>query len=71
MKILHVVGAWLNFMKVAPVMEALSRRDGVYQVLVHTGQHYDGNMANVFFRELEIPEPNINLDVGSCSHAMQ
>ena len=71
LKILHVVGARPNFMKAAPVMAALSKRDGVSQVLVHTGQHYDANMSEVFFRQLGIPEPDINLEVGSGSHALQ
>jgi UDP-N-acetylglucosamine 2-epimerase (non-hydrolysing) len=71
MKILHVVGARPNFMKVAPVMAALSRRDGVVQTLVHTGQHYDANMSEVFFAQLGIPKPDINLEVGSGSHAEQ
>ena len=52
MKILHVAGARPNFMKVAPVLAALAERDGVSQVLVHTGQHYDENMSNVFFGQL-------------------
>ena len=71
MKILHVVGARPNFMKAAPVMDALSKRDGVSQVLVHTGQHYDVNMSEVFFRQLGMPEPDFNLGVGSESHAVQ
>ena len=71
MKILHVVGARPNFMKAAPVIAALSQRDGVTQVLVHTGQHYDANMSEVFFHQLDIPEPDINLEVGSGSHAVQ
>ncbi|MCD6361184.1 MAG: UDP-N-acetylglucosamine 2-epimerase, partial [Armatimonadetes bacterium] len=71
MKILNIVGARPNFMKAAPVMDALSKRGGVTQVLVHTGQHYDGNMSNVFFRQLELPEPDVNLEVGSGSHAVQ
>ncbi len=58
-------------MKVAPVMAALSAGEGVQQTLVHTGQHYDANMSEVFFRQLEIPEPDINLEVGSGSHAVQ
>ena len=58
-------------MKAAPVMAALSKRDGITQVLVHTGQHYDENMSEVFFHQLDIPEPDINLDVGSGSHAQQ
>jgi len=71
MKILHVVGARPNFMKVAPVVRALGSLAGFRQVIVHTGQHYDANMSEVFFRQLDIPEPDINLDVGSGSHAQQ
>jgi UDP-N-acetylglucosamine 2-epimerase (non-hydrolysing) len=71
MKILHVVGARPNFMKAAPVMRALAERRSISQLLVHTGQHYDSNMSEVFFKELDIPEPDINLEVGSGSHAVQ
>ena len=69
--ILHVVGARPNFMKVAPVLRALNERSGVRQTLVHTGQHYDVNMSEVFFRELAISEPDVNLSVGAGSHASQ
>jgi len=71
MKILHVVGARPNFMKVAPVEAALARRGGVRQTIVHTGQHYDAAMSDVFFRQLGIPAPDFNLEVGSGSHAGQ
>lgn len=71
MKILHVVGARPNFMKVAPVMRALEKKEGVKQILVHTGQHYDVNMSDIFFQQLGIPTPDINLEVGSGSHAVQ
>lgn len=71
MNILHVVGARPNFMKVAPVMAALSRRSGVRQTLVHTGQHYDEKMSDVFFAQLTIPKPDLNLEVGPGSHAEQ
>lgn len=71
MKILHIVGARPNFMKVAPVMQTLRHQDGVDQKLVHTGQHYDVNMSDVFFQELDLPFPDINLNVGSASHAVQ
>jgi UDP-N-acetylglucosamine 2-epimerase (non-hydrolysing) len=71
MKILHVVGARPNFMKVAPVLSALSLRDNCNQVLVHTGQHYDVNMSDIFFKQLSIPKPDYNLGVGSSSHAIQ
>lgn len=67
----HVVGARPNFMKAAPVIRALAEIPGLRQSLVHTGQHYDQNMSDVFFRELEIPEPDFNLAVGSGSHAVQ
>ena len=71
MKILHVVGARPNFMKAAPVMAALNGRKAVKQVLVHTGQHYDANMSDIFFRELGLPEPDFNLNIGSGSHSWQ
>jgi UDP-N-acetylglucosamine 2-epimerase (non-hydrolysing) len=71
MQILHVVGARPNFMKVAPVHRALATRRGVTQVLVHTGQHYDVNMSDVFFQQLSIPAPDVNLGVGSGAHGKQ
>ena len=71
MHILHVVGARPNFMKAAPVLAALATRPGVRQTLVHTGQHYDANMSDVFFQQLGMPVPDVNLDVGSGSHAQQ
>jgi len=71
MHILHVVGARPNFMKAAPVMSALQQRSNVVQTLVHTGQHYDKNMSEVFFDQLAIPKPDVNLEVGSGSHAQQ
>ena len=71
MKILHVVGARPNFMKLAPCVRAIARHPGVTQRIVHTGQHYDEAMSESFFRDLEIPPPDINLEVGSASHAVQ
>jgi UDP-N-acetylglucosamine 2-epimerase (non-hydrolysing) len=71
MHILHVVGARPNFMKAAPVLHALRKRSAVQQTLVHTGQHYDANMSDVFFSQLEIPSPDVNLGIGSGSHAQQ
>jgi len=68
--ILHIVGARPNFVKVAPVLRALKEYD-LRQTLIHTGQHYDANMSDVFFTQLEIPAPDINLEVGSGSHASQ
>lgn len=70
MHILHVVGARPNFMKAAPVLRALRER-GTQQTLVHTGQHYDANMSDVFFQQLEMPAPDVNLEVGSGTHAQQ
>ncbi len=58
-------------MKVAPVYRALATRDGVQQTLLHTGQHYDFNMSDIFFQQLEMPVPDVNLAVGSGSHARQ
>lgn len=69
--ILSVVGARPNFMKIAPIAHRLAQRPNVRHVLVHTGQHYDSNMSKVFFEDLEIPEPEIHLGVGSGSHAQQ
>jgi len=78
MKILHVVGARPNFMKVAPIIEAFTdyQRSGngpvdVSQLLVHTGQHYDRAMSELFFEELGMPRPDINLSIGSGPHGQQ
>jgi UDP-N-acetylglucosamine 2-epimerase (non-hydrolysing) len=68
--ILHVVGARPNFPKAAPVMAALIGRD-VSQFLLHTGQHYDDRMSEVFFRDLDLPRPDQNLGIGSGTHAEQ
>jgi UDP-N-acetylglucosamine 2-epimerase (non-hydrolysing) len=71
LKILHVLGARPNFMKAAPVIRALGRRNDLHQTFIHTGQHYDANMSDVFFQQLGMPEPDVNLEVGSGSHARQ
>jgi len=71
MKIINVAGARPNFMKIAPLMEALAAQDGIEPMLVHTGQHYDEKMSDLFFRQLGIPQPDINLGIGSGSHAVQ
>ena len=70
MTLLHVTGARPNFPKAAPVIAALAAA-GARQRLVHTGQHYDDRMSEIFFRELDLPRPDINLGVGSGSHAQQ
>ncbi len=71
MKILSVVGARPNFMKIAPLIREMRKYRHITSRLVHTGQHYDVQMAGQFFRDLEIPAPDICLEVGSGSHAYQ
>jgi UDP-N-acetylglucosamine 2-epimerase (non-hydrolysing) len=70
-KILSVVGARPNFMKVAPLCAALRGIPGIEHCLVHSGQHYDGKLSGAFFRDLSLPEPDFNLEVGSGSHVWQ
>jgi UDP-N-acetylglucosamine 2-epimerase (non-hydrolysing) len=70
-KVLHVVGARPNFVKIAPVMAALARAGGHTQRLVHTGQHYDDALSRVFFDELRLPRPDQDLGIGSGTHAAQ
>ncbi len=71
-RILHVVGARPNFMKIAPIMEEMVKYPNHFQqVLVHTGQHYDNEMSQVFFDDLGLPRPDVYLGVGSGSHAQQ
>ncbi len=70
-KLLNVVGARPNFMKIAPIIRAVQACEGMQQVLVHTGQHYDDNLSRVFFDDLQIPEPDVNLGIGSGSRDEQ
>jgi UDP-N-acetylglucosamine 2-epimerase (non-hydrolysing) len=71
MKIVQVVGARPNYMKIAPVMQAIERGGLAEQRLVHTGQHYDASMSDAFFDDLGLPAPSTHLGVGSGSHAEQ
>ena len=71
MKILNVVGARPNLIKIAPLIEEMSRHPLIEPLLLHTGQHYDDNLSRVFFEELDIPKPDVHLGVGSGSHASQ
>jgi UDP-N-acetylglucosamine 2-epimerase (non-hydrolysing) len=70
-QIIHVVGARPNFMKAAPVYEALKQTGKFDQRPGHTGQHYDSKMSDVFFEQLNLPRPDVNLEVGSGSHSTQ
>ena len=72
MKVINVVGARPNFMKMAPIIEAMQARPDQFEpFLVHTGQHYDEKMSHSFFRDLGMPRPDLDLEVGSGSHAQQ
>lgn len=72
LKVINVVGARPNFMKVAPIVAAMKARPARFQPLVvHTGQHYDAEMSDSFFRDLQLPQPDEHLGVGSASHAVQ
>jgi UDP-N-acetylglucosamine 2-epimerase (non-hydrolysing) len=72
LKVINVVGARPNFMKVAPIVAAMKKRPSHFQPLVvHTGQHYDAAMSDSFFRDLDLPQPDTHLGVGSASHAAQ
>ncbi len=71
LKIISVVGARPNFMKVAPLHRAFGKYSSVQHMIVHTGQHYDANMSKVFFDDLELPKPDVYLGVGSGTHAEQ
>ena len=69
MKLFIVAGTRPNFIKVAPIIKAF--RDSIDYTLIHTGQHYDYQMYDIFFKDLAIPKPDINLDIGSSTHAEQ
>ncbi len=71
LKIIHVVGARPNFIKIASILRACKKTSKIESLLVHTGQHYTENMSKIFFKDLDIPFPDIDLEVGSDSHAQQ
>jgi UDP-N-acetylglucosamine 2-epimerase (non-hydrolysing) len=71
MRILNIVGARPNLVKIAPLLREMRRRSEIEPILVHTGQHYDEKLSDVFFRQMGIPEPDVNLEVGSGSHGWQ
>ena len=71
LKMLHVVGARPNFMKAAPVLRALASSGNIEQLLVHTGQHYDRPMSDLILQQLQVPQPDVNLGVGSATHTVQ
>lgn len=72
LKILNIVGARPNFMKIAPIYAEMKRRESEFTpLIVHTGQHYDAAMSDSFFRDLGMPKPDVHLEVGSASHAVQ
>ncbi|MEK7822859.1 MAG: UDP-N-acetylglucosamine 2-epimerase, partial [Nitrospirota bacterium] len=69
-KVINIAGARPNFMKIAPLVKEM-KKTGIEQMLVHTGQHYGNKMSKLFFDDLHLPKPDINLGVGSGSHAEQ
>src|SRR5437899_4423002 len=71
MRIVNVAGARPNFVKIAPLVREMRRHPTIVPLLVHTGQHYDEALSGQLFRDLEIPAPDFNLEVGSASHAVQ
>lgn len=71
LKIINIVGARPNLPKIAPLMREMKRRSEIEPILIHTGQHYADELNGIFFREMGIPAPDVNLEVGSASHAVQ
>ncbi len=70
-KIINIVGTRPNFMKIAPIMQSMKSSSRIEPILLHTGQHYDAQMSDTFFQELQIPRPDISLNIGSDTHARQ
>lgn len=71
MKLIHIVGARPQFIKAAVVSRVVRLNEGIKECLVHTDQHYDDNMSRVFFEELELPQPDYHLGIGSATHGAQ
>jgi UDP-N-acetylglucosamine 2-epimerase (non-hydrolysing) len=71
LKIINIVGARPNLPKISPLMREMQRHPEIESILVHTGQHYDETLSDIFFRQMGIPAPHVNLEVGSGSHAAQ
>jgi len=71
LKIINIVGARPNLPKISPLMREMQRHPEIEPILVHTGQHYDETLSDIFFRQMGIPAPHVNLEVGSGSHAAQ
>lgn len=71
LRIINIVGARPNLPKIAPLMREMQRHPEIEPILVHTGQHYDESLSDIFFRQMGIPTPHVNLEVGSGSHAAQ
>jgi len=71
MKLATIIGARPQFIKAAAVSRIIKKYDDIHETIIHTGQHYDANMSDVFFSELKIPRPDYNLEVGSASHGKQ
>ena len=70
-KVINVVGARPNFIKIAPLIKAMNREHSISQLLLHTGQHYGSMMSGAFFTDLDIKEPDIDLGVGSNTHDLE
>ncbi len=71
MKLLCVAGTRPNFVKISSIVNAAGKRNDVEVIVVHTGQHYDAKMSKEIFHDLKLPEPDVNLGVGSSSHGSQ
>ena len=71
MKIISVVGARPNFIKIAPFIKVIKQHNNINHILVHTGQHFDDNMSSIFFNQMNLPKPKYNLDISGALHGEQ